>query len=340
MKADPLVARRKIGVCGSSKELKPDALRFCEALGERLGARAEVRIVSGGTKTRRDVQPGDCAAEWWIVGAAVKAMPRAAIFDRVVTVVREDDPDSASFKIGLEQHPRGKTGEARRIAFVRQVDALIAVSGGGGTDQELALAFEHDIRVLPVPLFGGAAAKYWKLYRDELMADLRIDSRTASRWERAPASSAGVTKLAGEMVDCLLRSLPRRCFVIMPYHESYDGLYDFIIKPAIEAAGDEAIRVDRAGQPGDVTRQIAEGIKHCEYAVAVLDDLRHNVIYELGMAHGHGKSTILVNRKGALGSGGAPFDISTQQRLEYSAMDAQLPPRLTRLIKKIKGGRH
>ena len=91
--------------------------------------------------------------------------------------------------------------------------------------------------------------------------------------------------------------------------------------------------MDRVGAPGDVKKQIDDGIKNCEYAIAVLDNLRANVLYELGVAHGRDKATILLHREGALGEeGSVPFDLFTQHRLKYTKLDAELPNRLKALI--------
>jgi predicted Rossmann-fold nucleotide-binding protein len=328
---------RCIGVCGKSYGLEPEAVSFCRALGRRLARDSLVTIVSGGAKHRSSAPANDFAADWWIVSTAQSAMRKEEVFERVITVVREEQSDDAGFRIGTEQRARGRTGEARRISFVRGVDALIAVGGGRGTSQELALAIEHDIPVLPVPMFGGAAQEYWDAYRSELLESLNIQEEVARRWESAPpASEDALQKLADEMVDALFDSLPRRCFVIMPFHGDFDGLYDFVIQPAIRAAGDEPIRLDRLANPGDIKKQIDDGLKHCEYAIAVLDQLRPNVLYELGIAHGRGKPTILMNRKGAISESDAvPFDLFTQHRLEYASLDAELPKRLTAVIDKV-----
>jgi hypothetical protein len=180
----------------------------------------------------------------------------------------------------------------------------------------------------------GAAREFWSAYRSDLIKALRIDEPRACQWENpAPKEPEKLDQLAIDMVDALFNCLPRRCFGIMPFHEDYDGLFDFVIAPAVRAAGDEPIRLDRVGAPGDVKRQIDDGIKNCEYAIAVLDNLRPNVLCELGVAHGRDKATILLHRKGAFGDeGSVPFDLFTQHRLEYTKLDAELPNRLRTLI--------
>jgi hypothetical protein len=137
------------------------------------------------------------------------------------------------------------------------------------------------------------------------------------------------------MVSALLRAIPRRCFIITPFSEEHVSLYDFVIEPSLLAVGDSAIRLDRTGIPGDASEQVRAGIKSCDYVIAVLDGLRPNVLYELGLAHAYGKRTILINRAGALGAAMMPFDLAVQQRIEYPALDAGLVDRLKNAIRSL-----
>lgn len=343
MRSEKLLSRREIGICGSSKGLSEEAVEFCRVLGQSLASDPFITIVSGGSKQRADTTEGDLAADWHTVEAARIALGDDKLaHERIVTVVREDSLDATSFRIGSERRPRGKTSEARRISFVRGLDALIAIAGHRGTDQELALARELEKPVLPVPTFGGKSREFWDAYRSELIDELRIDERRAKRWESpAPKASANLRKLGDDMVDALIKSMPRRCFVIMPFHQDFDTLFEEIIDPAVKDAGDLPVRVDRAAVPGDVVVQINNGIKNCEYAIVVLDDLRANVLYELGIAHGCSKTTVLLNRRGRLGGEGSmPFDLLTQHRLEYEESDSNLRQRLHKLVTSLQISRH
>jgi hypothetical protein len=167
-----------------------------------------------------------------------------------------------------------------------------------------------------------------------MIRNLRIKANDAQRWEHSTSteSDGELRALAAEMVTALIASIPRRCFVVMPFQEDYSALYDFVICPAIEEVGDQPIRLDRAAVPGDVIKQIADGVAVCEYAIIVLDGLRPNVLYELGLLHGHGKATILMNRSGADAELKVPFDVTTQQRIEYKVLDRDLPRRLVNAI--------
>jgi hypothetical protein len=305
MKADKLFVPRRIGVCGSSTDLSEGAVSFCKAVGKELGKEVNAVIVSGGSKKRKDAGEGNLAADWYIVEAAAAAIRLNSgpdrIAERIEAVLSEDFDTTTRFDIGSKRMSRGKTRETRRFSFVRALDALFAVAGRGGTAQELALAMELGIPLLPVPLFDGTSKDFWYAYESDLKRALRIDDATVERWT-APATQGGqLQALAVEMVAALLGSIPRRCFVILPFAEDFAALYDFVIEQAILRNGDHPIRLDRTAVPGDAGRQINDGIKSCDYAIAVLDGLCANVLYELGLAHGCDKPTILLNRTGSLG---------------------------------------
>ena len=326
------------------------AVTFCEAVGIELAKNENVVIVSGGSYRRTSTGNDDLATDWHIVNAAERDIRERfgadAVDQRIETVVTNEvntssantsDEDTAhhQFRIGTLKRARGKTREARRFSFVRSLDGLLAVAGRGGTAQEMALAMELEIPVLPAPQFRGTAEQFWDSYETELIRILQINKTTAGRW-RAPESTdpALLQQLAAEMVSALLGALPRRCFVIMPFHEDQVSLYDLVIEQALSTVGHSSIRLDRTAIPGDTGFQIHEGIRRCDYAIAVLDGLRPNVLYELGLAHAFGKRTILMNRAGTLGDA-PPFDLALQQRLEYRVPDATLVDRLNKAIKNL-----
>jgi hypothetical protein len=349
MTSNKLFVPRRVGVCGSSKCLPPAAVPFCVAIGRELARQENVVIVSGGTRRRAGTNQNDLAADWHIVNAAEQEIREHftpdAVDSRIETVVAgsaarasSDSDKDERFQIGTLRRARGKTREARRISFVKSLDGLLAIGGRGGTAQELALAMELAAAVLPVPLFEGAAKEFWQSYETDLLQMLHTDEGTVSLWKApAPADEAGLGQLAVSMVAALLKALPRRCFVIMPFNEDFETLYDFVIERAVTAVGDSPIRLDRTAIPGDTTHQIHDGIKVCDYAIAVLDGFRPNVLYELGLAHAYGKPTILLNRKDAIDSDViAPFDVSTHQRLEYPGLAASLVDRLKNAILSLR----
>jgi predicted Rossmann-fold nucleotide-binding protein len=215
MSTHKLLAPRRIGVCGSSRGLSSEAIQFCQFVGERLAAYATVCVVSGGTRRSSKASEDDLAADWYLVRAAesaIAAITPDALIDRIETVLTEGWRADLSFSVGKTQRARGKTGEARRFSFIRGLDGLIAIGGGSGTAQELALAHELGIPVLPVPWFPGEAAEFWKVYREDLIMALRLDPARASEWEVLTGRDADrLRSVASEMVDTLVASLSRRC---------------------------------------------------------------------------------------------------------------------------------
>jgi predicted Rossmann-fold nucleotide-binding protein/nucleoside 2-deoxyribosyltransferase len=334
-----LFAPRRLGVCGSSKDLAPQAVKFCRFAGSELAKNDNIVIMSGGTRKRRSSNPDNLAADWHIVSTArdeiIERCGRDAIDQRIETVVTGDIDSQATeqFQFGKLSRTRGKTSEARRFSFVRSLDGLLAVAGRFGTAQEMALAMELGIPVLPVPLFDGAAKDFWCSYEPDLIRMLQIDAAIADRWRApVPNDESSLHELAAEMVRALLSALPRRCFVIMPFSDEHVSIYDFVIEPALASVGHSPIRLDRTAVPGDTAYQIHEGIRRCDYVIAVLDGLKPNVLYELGLAHAYGKRTILMNREGSFGQSETPFDLALQQRLQYRLLEASLVDRLKKTI--------
>ena len=85
------------------------------------------------------------------------------------------------------------------------------------------------------------------------------------------------------------------CFVIQPFDSGkFDKRFDDVYKPAIEAAGLEAYRVDR--DPGvDVPIDAIEaGIRSATVCLADITTDNPNVWYELGFAFAAGRPVVMV----------------------------------------------
>jgi predicted Rossmann-fold nucleotide-binding protein len=334
-----LLERRKIGIAGSSKDVTPAMREFSREVGKCLAADGRVCIVTGGTKQRADTAKGDLAVDWHVAEAARVELEtrKRDVEEHLATVPRRDASETRGFRLGSIWKARGKTGETRRFAFVRRLDALIAIGGGSGTDQELALAIELGIPVLPVPTFPGretgGARKYWNAYRKQLVSRLKISAAKAIRWEKPTKTDP--RPLARQMTKVFLKSLARRCFVIMPFAEVHEPLYKQVIGPAVKDVGDTPINLKYLGLPGDGARHVVHGIRAADYVIAVLDDLSPNVMYELGLAHAYSKPAVLISCRGAIKAEVVPFDIATQNRLEYNHVGPVLRRQLIKVLKGI-----
>jgi hypothetical protein len=326
-------AKRRIGLCGESGRLRPDAASLCEAVGEALVTEPNVLLVTAGAKgSWLGRTTMIYSADWhYIVGARRRLEQLSqSERDRIETVLPDAaEPAEGYFEAGVVHRARGRTPEARRFLFVRHVQALVAVAGGKGTRQLLTLATALDLPILPFPAFGGAAAEHWEEHRTDIRQRLRLRDDDVDVLESKPNRMKAAA--IADLMRHIVAGLGRRCFVIMPFADEFSDLYDNAIGPAVEAVGDIPVRLDRLQVPGELSRQIEDGIAAADYVIAVLDGLKPNVLYELGLARGYRKPAILLRRRGPAAEE-VPFDLATQQRVEYGAPDATIIPALAAAI--------
>lgn len=121
------------------------------------------------------------------------------------------------------------------------------------------------------------------------------------------------------------------CFVLMPFGVKPDGaggvvhfdaVYDQILRPAVEAAGMEALRADEEMDGGIIHKPMFERLILCKYAIADLTTANANVFYELGVRHAvRPHSTVLVFAEGMR----LPFDVAPLRAIPYK-LDATGAP--------------
>jgi len=336
---------RRIAVTGaipwSGSELEQ---YFCWAVGETIVEQGAIVVTRGGKadSSRKAGKKSKRPVDEYVVRGAVETAARLgrSTDEAIETLIGEVRDDRELLQIGTVRPIRGRTYEAQRFRFVDFVDGVIGIGGRGGTEQTLVLGLATERPVLPVAAFGGGSAAVWENHESDVIQSLGIETAELDLWKRRPQDEKAASELARMMVARLLGVMVRRCFVVTPFQNTHSALYDFVIAPAVEGLGDEPIRLDRMAIPGDVGQQIASGIRHADYVIVVLDGMRPNVLYELGLAHGQGKPTILMNQRGKLGTDAEmmPFDLALQQRLEYEAVDKELPKRLQKAIRAIGPG--
>lgn len=105
--------------------------------------------------------------------------------------------------------------------------------------------------------------------------------RTAKFWEL-------VENLKQTAIDS------KQVFVAMWFDKSMDELYKDGIKPAIEKAGYDPIRIDGKDFNGDIRDEIIAEIKRSKFIVADFCGQRQAVYFEAGYAMGQGKPVIFT----------------------------------------------
>lgn len=110
------------------------------------------------------------------------------------------------------------------------------------------------------------------------------------------------------------------CFVIMPISDHPDyapghfkRVYEYIIKPACQKAGYEAIRADDTVKTNDIVSDIIKKIIDSDMAICDMSSRNPNVFYELGLRHAFNLKTTLIKDKKT----SRAFDIAGLRSVEY-----------------------
>lgn len=113
----------------------------------------------------------------------------------------------------------------------------------------------------------------------------------------------------------------KTCFVIMPISDvegyekgHFSRVYDYLIKPACEAAGYKVERADDTAKTNMIIVDILQKAVKYDMAICDISSRNANVFYELGFRQAFNMKTVLIkDKKTAM-----PFDISSIRTLSYS----------------------
>jgi hypothetical protein len=106
------------------------------------------------------------------------------------------------------------------------------------------------------------------------------------------------------------------CFVMMPFAEPFNPVFDESIRPAIAASDLHCVRADDIPDPGVVADQIGKEIDGSLVCVADLTNLNRNVVYEVALAHARGKPVILITQDSPET---LPFDLRHFRVIKYDS---------------------
>ena len=103
-------------------------------------------------------------------------------------------------------------------------------------------------------------------------------------------------------------------FVLMPFDEDFNDIYELFVKAEMKRAGFSVDRADDIESQQNILRDILERIDKSDLIVADLTNSNPNVFYELGLAHALKKPVILITQS----VDDVPFDLKSYRLLEYS----------------------
>ena len=109
---------------------------------------------------------------------------------------------------------------------------------------------------------------------------------------------------------------PTLVFVLMPFAEEFDAVYQQGIKPAWKSkdAGTVCKRADELFHTRDIMCQICQNIQQARLVVAEMTGRNPNVFYELGLAHAFAKEVILITQN----LDDVPFDLRPMRIVRYA----------------------
>jgi hypothetical protein len=105
-------------------------------------------------------------------------------------------------------------------------------------------------------------------------------------------------------------------FVLMPFDAAYSSVYTELIQKPLESIGFEVRRADSLLNQQNILKDVVKGIADAALIIADVSGLNENVLYELGLAHGLGKRTVMITQL----LEELPFDLRPYRANEYSMM--------------------
>src|SRR5215469_4947182 len=125
---------------------------------------------------------------------------------------------------------------------------------------------------------------------------------------RAASGSLVQQRECFEMSQESAGQLPQSIFVIMPFADDFDEVYN-TIKDSVSSVNEpmKVIRLDEIRAAGSITEDLVEELRKSTLCIADVTRANPNVMWEVGFAAALGKPIIAINQKGSK----LPFDITT-----------------------------
>ena len=109
-------------------------------------------------------------------------------------------------------------------------------------------------------------------------------------------------------------------FVLMPFDEKFNDIYEFGIQGAAKEVNAYAERVDNQIFNENILDRIFNQINKADVIVADMTGRNPNVFYEVGYAHALGKIVLLLTQN----TNDIPFDLKHRQHIVYAGQIATL----------------
>lgn len=297
--------------------VEPHTAAFLQVLAASLVKETHFRFATTNFRGLSDDKP---SAAFAFADSLRTAMKERDVNARLFTYIVGSRSSRESFSAGTRMRLVGRTSQSQRLNLMAKSDVVCLLGGASGTREFYDLATAIEKPVLPLPFIGGAAKDLWNGHHKIISADFSLSEPTMRRWSAIHLARLGepeLPEIAKEVAETLIAGVKRRCFVIMPFHQSFDEVYEHLILPSVQSAHCEPIRTDRKPMMGDITSYLRKALKGCDCAVADVTGKNPNVLYEVGFAHAAGTPVILLQGSAEAGPESLPFDIRTHRTIIY-----------------------
>jgi len=230
----------------------------------------------------------------------------------------------------------GITGRSARTKMVQYVPNVVYDSDyyrfeGTISKSEVAVPLIADERLMGVLNLESAKANNFTLEQIQVLELLSSILATALR-------RSELQRQDSELTESRKDSKKPVAFVLMPFRDPFNKYYRAIIKPAIEEADMQSLRVDEIFGPTEIVKDIWKAIGNAEIIIAELTTRNPNVMYELGLSHAIGKPVIMLSQN----IDDVPFDLRSLRCILYDTVEPnwaeQLKLSILKSIKAVKTG--
>jgi nucleoside 2-deoxyribosyltransferase len=174
---------------------------------------------------------------------------------------------------------------------------------------------------------------------NQLGAQFLVQQLADRGFVESELNSNRVTILAGgyeriEELQAASYKSTRNAFVAMWFDKSQESIFNDAIRPAVEQAGYQAIRIDKTEHVNRIDDEIIAQLKQSRFVVADFTGQRAGVYYEAGFMHGLGRNVFCMVRKEHLKE--VHFDMRQLNFIDYETA-AEAKERLCFRIMAVEG---
>lgn len=184
-------------------------------------------------------------------------------------------------------------GLASLLRERRLIHKAIIVSNSGFTPHARTAAQEHSV---------------------ELLEAADLERRVHGKDRQVSEAESEAAREEDEAANDPERPPAKWAFVVMPFSKELNDVYVLGIREVAEKLGIVVLRADGIEHNQNIPQTIKKSIAKCNVVIAETSQPNLNVFYEVGLAHGLDKQTILICRDAK----SIPFDLSVVNHLIYS----------------------